>query len=389
IHPPAVTFIGSKSKVKDDYQKAVEFLDRNPDFFSAVILRKIRTSLKNIKKYLIDGRNGSMAVSETKTIWTANVAPRKGTHLQYKVLFERQLEQNGDFNGENLFRRTFDIESALRYKASKLQHNGEFTTLYEPNVAFSLVLRVLRNGGFFHVKTQEDVALMRTPLSKQEQNEHLAWILDPENLPHRGFRTGAELILLSEAGMNMISFDRSDSNKKIDEIGQTIIADSWGFNRLSNSLSENDTDRLLRELLAGDYAEGDAAFGRRNGGGEPGRLSKEWEASIERKWKEMSVENRNVWTQAKNLGRALLPDIRFWGANGGLAEFQVFCRHNANAKGNLVCEVTGIELSANYWSVDRVINGIVAGISGEYQNGHCLIMHERLNDFKEVIIFHS
>ncbi|KAJ3119459.1 hypothetical protein HK100_000307, partial [Physocladia obscura] len=84
IHPPAVTFIGSKSKVEDDYQKAVEFLDRNPDFFSAVILRKIRTSLKNVKKYLIDGRNGSITVSQTKTIWTANIAPEKGAHLQYK-----------------------------------------------------------------------------------------------------------------------------------------------------------------------------------------------------------------------------------------------------------------------------------------------------------------
>ncbi|KAJ3004116.1 UNVERIFIED_CONTAM: hypothetical protein HDU68_005297, partial [Siphonaria sp. JEL0065] len=29
--------------------------------------------------------------------------------------------------------RTFDIEAAIRYKASMFQHNGEFTTLYEPN----------------------------------------------------------------------------------------------------------------------------------------------------------------------------------------------------------------------------------------------------------------
>ncbi|KAJ3102447.1 hypothetical protein HK100_004366 [Physocladia obscura] len=262
----------------------------------------------------------------------------------------------------NRFRRTFDIEAALRYKASKLQHNGEFTTLYEPNVAFSLILRVLRNGGFFHVKTQEDVALIRTPLSKQEQNEHLAWILDPENLPHRGFRTGAELILLSEAGMNMISFDRSDSTKKIDEIRQTIVADSWGFNRLSNSLSERATDNLLREILAGDYAEGDAAFQRRNGGGEPKMLSREWEETIERKWGSMSSEAKTQQYNSRRQGpidpNYVFPDIRFWGLDGGLPQFQRLCRLNANGNGNLVDEISGFELTPCNWGVDRVINGI-------------------------------
>ena len=33
-------------------------------------------------------------------------------------------------------------------------------------------------------------------------------------------------------------------------------------------------------------------------------------------------------------------------------------------------------------SVD-LINGIVAGVSGEYRNEHCLIIHQRLNDAKE------
>ncbi|TPX55906.1 hypothetical protein CcCBS67573_g09411 [Chytriomyces confervae] len=48
-----------------------------------------------------------------------------------------------------------------------------------------------------------------------------------------------------------------------------------------------------------------------------------------------------------------------------------------------MCEVTGVELLPETWSMDRVINGIVAGVSGEYRNGHCLFMHKRLNDMKE------
>lgn len=84
------------------------------------------------------------------------------------------------------------------------------------DVSYSLVLKVLRNGGFIHLRTQADVIAIRKPLSKDEQSEYLEWI---KMRTHHGFRTGAELILLSEAGMNMASFDRSDSTKKIDESG--------------------------------------------------------------------------------------------------------------------------------------------------------------------------
>ncbi|KAJ3093257.1 hypothetical protein HK100_006732 [Physocladia obscura] len=82
----------------------MKFIDDNPDYFSAPITRKIRTSLKNVKKHLIDGRNGSISASLTKTIWTANIAPEKGIYLRYKVIFERQLEQNGDSTREALDR---------------------------------------------------------------------------------------------------------------------------------------------------------------------------------------------------------------------------------------------------------------------------------------------
>jgi hypothetical protein len=103
--------------------------------------------------------------------------------------------------------------------------------------------------------------MIRTPLSKADQNIYLTRILARS---HYGFRTGALLILLTEAGINMISFDRTDSTKNIDEIGQAIVADSWGLNRLSNVLNEVQTDQVLDLLLAGDYAHGDAVFVRRN-----------------------------------------------------------------------------------------------------------------------------
>ena len=44
------------------------------------------------------------------------------------------------------------------------------------------------------------------------------------------------------------------------------------------------------------------------------------------------------------------------------------CRLNATTAGNMVDEVTGAELSADNWGVDRVINGTVPGVSGEYRN---------------------
>ncbi|KAJ3246009.1 hypothetical protein HDU78_008013 [Chytriomyces hyalinus] len=230
--------------------------------------------------------------------------------------------------------------------------NKEWSSKVSQDVSYSLVLRVLRNGGFIHLRTQSDVNEIRKPLSKQEQDNHLTWI---KARSHYGFRTGAELILLSEAGIHMASFDRSDSTKKIDELGQTIVADSWGFNRLSNSL-------------------------RRNGDGERGRLSREWEEAIKVKFKDMSVERRTAYILLYNpTSRRTVPDIRIW----TLTDFQRFCRRNANSDGNLVDEISGVELTPETFAVDRVINGTVAGLSGEYRNEHCLITHRRINDMKE------
>ncbi|KAJ3119624.1 hypothetical protein HK100_000221 [Physocladia obscura] len=272
---------------------------------------------------------------------------------------------------------TFDIEAALAQKTCKLILNGEWSRKFLQDVSYSLVLKVLRNGGFIHLRTLSNVDNIRKPLSKQEQTEYLEWI---KARAHHGFRTGAELILLTEAGSNMVSFDRSDSTKKIDQIGQTIVADSWGFNRLSNPLSERLTDDLLRDILAGSYAEGDAAFIRRNEEGEPKKLSEAWEEAINVKFKDMSVERRTAYILLYNpTSRRTVSDIRIW----TLTDFQRFCRRNANSDGNLVDEISGVELTPETFAVDRVINGTVAGLSGEYRNEHCLITHRRINDMKE------
>jgi hypothetical protein len=58
-------------------------------------------------------------------------------------------------------------------------------------------------------------------------------------------------------------------------------------------------------------------------------------------------------------------------------------RLNANSVGNLVCEVSGVELVPGAFGVDRVINGVLPGISGGYRNSHTLVIHPRLNDMKE------
>ena len=114
----------------------------------------------------------------------------------------------------------------------------------------------------------------------------------------------------------MISFDREDSSKKIDEIGQTLIADSWGFwgfNRLSNVLTESQTDQVIDLLLSGNYANGDAAFARRNSDVlNPLRLSAEWEVAIKNKWNDMFVTERTRVWRLMRPEAPVLTDIRIW-----------------------------------------------------------------------------
>ena len=282
-------------------------------------------------------------------------------------------------------RATFDIETALKYKANNLIRNKEWSRQVSQDVSYSLILRVLRNGGFLFIRTQEDVDWIRTMLTPEEQQVHLDWILANT---HYGFRTGSELVLLAEAGMNMISFDRTISSvtragvkvkKPIDSIGQTIVADSWAF-KLSNELDESATDELIEVLLSGNYALGDAAFHRRNVAGQrTGLLSQEWEQAIVQKWNDMSTEERTRVWRLMRPNAAILDNIRIW----TLAEFQRLCRLNANAAGNMMDEVSGVELSPDTWGVDRAINEIVPGVSGEYRNSHCIFLHKRLNDMKE------
>ncbi|KAI8618035.1 hypothetical protein BC830DRAFT_34969 [Chytriomyces sp. MP71] len=190
-----------------------------------------------------------------------------------------------------------DIESALQKNASNLEDNKEWTQKPAKDVSYSLVLRVLRNHGFLHIRMQANINLICTLLTKLEQVQYLAWI---KANTHCSFQTGAELILLNKSNLNMISCDHSDSTKNIDQIGQTIVADTWAFNRLSNSLSEAVTKQLLARLLAGVYVLGDVAFVRRNGAGIKvnalgglEELSPVWEQSIVLKWFMMLEAKQN------------------------------------------------------------------------------------------------
>ena len=74
-------------------------------------------------------------------------------------------------------RCTFDIEAALNLKAKDLNANKEWSRKVTQDVSYSLVLRVLRNGGFLFIRTQEDIDWVHTALTPEERQEHLDWIL--------------------------------------------------------------------------------------------------------------------------------------------------------------------------------------------------------------------
>ncbi len=150
------------------------------------------------------------------------------------------------YNTLNIFlRATFDIETALKYKAQAFKSRKVIQ-----DDTYSLVLRVLRNGGFLFIRTQEDVDWIRTSSNPPEQQNHLDWILANS---HYGFRTGTELILLTEAGMEMISFDRNFSF--VTRAGVLLIPlvrqllQTLGLLSLSNELDEGATDDMLLVML--------------------------------------------------------------------------------------------------------------------------------------------
>ncbi|KAJ3018897.1 UNVERIFIED_CONTAM: hypothetical protein HDU68_010927 [Siphonaria sp. JEL0065] len=74
---------------------ALELLEKmlTIDAAKRITMAEIRTSLANVKKYFNDGKNGSISASRTKTSWTANIAPMRGAHLQYKVIFALALDK--------------------------------------------------------------------------------------------------------------------------------------------------------------------------------------------------------------------------------------------------------------------------------------------------------
>jgi hypothetical protein len=178
------------------------------------------------------GKNINVATASSSSSKTSSTAIQYG--LQGKCLgciasynnIYNNPKNNPKNNLKMKLKRKIDIKSALQKKAQSLIDHKEFTEAVPPNVAFSLVLRVLKNGGFICIRNQDDIKWLLTPLTKEKQDEYLAWVIENN---HYGFRTGVELVLFCDAGINMISFDRTNSDLKIDEIGQTIVADTYFY----------------------------------------------------------------------------------------------------------------------------------------------------------------
>ncbi len=95
-------------------------------------------------------------------------------------------------------RCTLDPQAALAEKAKMLITNREWSYKVSQEVSFSAVLRILDNGGFIHNKTQTDVKLIRTPLSKDDQKLYLTRILDRS---HYGLRTGGRGVFVLVLGL--------------------------------------------------------------------------------------------------------------------------------------------------------------------------------------------
>lgn len=146
----------------------------------------------------------SVACFYGKRINVATTGPKKGGLSD----FCRGCQSHHNSLNTNA-RLKFDVEAALKHKSSGLISNGEWTLkTVTRDISYSLVLRVLLAGGCLHIATQADIDSIHIPFSKQQQQEYLEWI---KARTHHGFQTGAELILLCDAGMDMISFDRGNS----------------------------------------------------------------------------------------------------------------------------------------------------------------------------------
>jgi hypothetical protein len=161
----------------------------------------------------------SLACPYSKRLNLATTGPKSSdlNNLQSQCRGCKVNSNNINYNSRNpprnnplsRLRMTIDFKRALRCKASSLTQNGEFSQESSIDLAFSITLRVLRNGGFIHIRTQEDIDWIRTILDPEEQEIYLDWI---EANDHYGFRTGAKLIPLTEAGMDMMSVDRTISS---------------------------------------------------------------------------------------------------------------------------------------------------------------------------------
>ena len=91
------------------------------------------------------------------------------------------------------------------------------------NIRYSFMLRLVRNGSV-------DGGSARLLLTDDEIKEHEEWLLAHlEEITC--VQSGVQLILLAGAGCYKMSFDRCNSQKHIDELGQRVDRVSYFINK--------------------------------------------------------------------------------------------------------------------------------------------------------------
>ncbi|KAJ3143189.1 hypothetical protein HK100_003867 [Physocladia obscura] len=155
IHPPAVTFIGSKLKIESDYMKAMKFIDDNPDYFSAPITRKA-LALDKKNRPLIEALNSEFASVDVDDDDYANKLDDYRSKLAGLLKGTRNLVSYARIDG--LIKST---ASNLSYRSGRILSSVE---------AKDFILRVIHRGPI----TGTDAY---APLTSEER-ENLSDLLD-------------------------------------------------------------------------------------------------------------------------------------------------------------------------------------------------------------------
>ncbi|KAJ3107519.1 hypothetical protein HK100_003572 [Physocladia obscura] len=124
VQPPNITFIGSKVKIQRDFDQAVAFINQHPNYFPPKHIKKIKTSLKHVKKVLLEA-NGTISSSKTKSIWTHKISTMND-NLTYLVSIETQLKNDKNKNNDPEIGNAVNLEkdAIAKQELFDLEANG-------------------------------------------------------------------------------------------------------------------------------------------------------------------------------------------------------------------------------------------------------------------------